>query len=56
MNVQIREGISFVFDNLTKKNKYPSQKKRNVERALKFKQKEEEHEVIDTLKKAQKIL
>ena len=52
MNVQIGEGISFVFDNVTKKSKSPSQKKRNVERALKFKQKVEENE-NDTLEEAQ---
>ena len=52
MNVQIGEGISFVFDNVIKKSKSPSQKKRNIERALNFKQKVEEHK-NDTLEKAQ---
>ena len=53
MNLQMGEGISFVFDNMTKKSKSPSNKQRNIERSIKFKQKIEKHEDEEILDKAQ---
>ena len=53
MNLQMGEGISFVFDNINKKSKSPSTKLRNVERSIKFKQKIKEHEDEEIIDKAQ---
>ena len=42
MNVQMEEGVSFIFDNMEKRNKSASQEKRSIERSIKFKEKVKE--------------